>query len=725
MTPALLHAVVRVVDGRTSDADLLARFVRSGDESAFEELVRRHGPLVWSVCRQLLHHHADAEDAFQAVFLALIQGARNIRAGQALPAWLHGVAIRVAEKSKRTSGRRRQREARVATVEADRPIPDAAWAALMTAVHEEVQQLPDSERTAFVLCDLEGVRQSDAAARLGWPLGTLSGRLCKARQRLIDQLTRRGIVPGVLVIGGLAGSAGVVPAALVTKVSSFPSAISDGVSATVAGLARGLVGGAAMRVKVIVATLIMAGVVGLAGGSMILSQADAQNYNPSAQEGQPAAGGSRQEGGQPGALPGESGSGQTGGQPGGPPRAPSGFVAGQGGTSGGSSGPVVGAMSGGQGSQASGGFSIAGAGAPTWEYKFIDPKSDDRDIFEKEIKNAGTQGWEFCGSERLHKANDGVGIVLVFKKRHGGEFQIGGHSEHGQGQMGGGTRPTIMAGGMAPPGLPGMGGPAMSGMAPPGMRGMGSAGLPGMSPPGMAGAPERGAPVGMRGQAAGSGKIVDRGGSEVSIKGSFELKNSVNVEDLAAALNKTFADRGLTIKADSKTHTLIVGGSQATFNEVRELLESLNVITSASAGPAPPAGGAPAPGSPGRPPGPGGSGSSTAPSGPGVPGRPGSSGPPGGASSMGGSPRPGGSPGLPGGRSMGSASGGGGSIEVLNLIHSKSEEIAPLLKKVFPEAEITPDPRTNQLIIRASSETLQELDKLLAKLDVGMNTTKQ
>ncbi|HEV3435838.1 MAG TPA: sigma-70 family RNA polymerase sigma factor, partial [Gemmata sp.] len=378
MTLALLHAVIRVADARITDADLLAQFVRSRDEPAFEELVRRHGPLVWSVCRQLLPHHADAEDAFQAVFLALIQGAGSIRAGQALPAWLHGVAVRVAEKSKRTLGRRMKREARAAVVEADQSVPDAAWAALMTAVHEEVQQLPDSERAAFVLCDLEGVRQPDAAAQLGWPLGTLSGRLCKARQRLIDQLTRRGIVPGVLAIGGLAGSAGVVPAALVAKVSSFPSAIANGVSSTVAGLARGLVGGATMRTKLMAAALLVAGAVGLTGGSMILSQADAQNDTKNSGG---SGGGSSSSGGQGGVKASGSGSAQPGtgggGQgnpgvsgsnnfPGGlPGMSPGGGVFSGPGMSGG------GMMPGGAGQ---GGVVISGGGTTAWDYKFIDLK---------------------------------------------------------------------------------------------------------------------------------------------------------------------------------------------------------------------------------------------------------------------------------------------------------------------------------------------------------------
>ena len=282
MNATLLHAVVRVADARTADADLLDRFTRNRDERAFEELVRRHGPLVWGVCRHLLPHHADAEDAFQAVFLALVRGAATIRSAQALPAWLHGVAVRVAIKAKRAAVRRRQREQRVAVPEADRTVPDESWAALMTAVHEEIQQLPDVERTAFVLCDLEGVRQPDAAARLGWPLGTLSGRLCKARQRLLDQLTRRGISPAVLAVGGLAGSTSTVPAALLEQVTSFPTASAAGVSSTVAELARGLVEGATMRMKILAATLLVVGAMGMSGGALVLSQADAQD--PAAEE---------------------------------------------------------------------------------------------------------------------------------------------------------------------------------------------------------------------------------------------------------------------------------------------------------------------------------------------------------------------------------------------------------------------------------------------------------
>lgn len=216
MSRSLLQLVVRhaesLVADRESDGDgdLLQRFARTRDESAFAELLRRHGPMVWAVCRQSLPDAADAEDAFQATFLALIRSPDSIRNGNAVPGWLHGTAVRTVGKLKRSAVRRKQREERAAGPEADSTVPEGRWVALIAAVHEEVQRLPDSMRTAFVLCELEGMRQPDAAARLGWKAGTLTSRLTRARQLLIDRLSRRGLAPsllGTLSLGVAAASA--------------------------------------------------------------------------------------------------------------------------------------------------------------------------------------------------------------------------------------------------------------------------------------------------------------------------------------------------------------------------------------------------------------------------------------------------------------------------------------------------------------------------------------
>src|SRR4051812_5712422 len=82
-----------------SDGQILERFVaRRGDEAelAFEALIERHGRMVLRVCRQVLRDPHDAEDAFQATFLVLVQRAGAIHSRESLGPWLYGVALRVA-----------------------------------------------------------------------------------------------------------------------------------------------------------------------------------------------------------------------------------------------------------------------------------------------------------------------------------------------------------------------------------------------------------------------------------------------------------------------------------------------------------------------------------------------------------------------------------------------------------------------------------------------------
>ncbi len=96
----LRRVAARHARDEQADAELLARFVRQGDEAAFEVLVHRHGPMVWSVCRRLLTRTEDAEDAFQAAFVVLLRRAGSIRDGSLLGNWLYGVAYRVAVRAR-------------------------------------------------------------------------------------------------------------------------------------------------------------------------------------------------------------------------------------------------------------------------------------------------------------------------------------------------------------------------------------------------------------------------------------------------------------------------------------------------------------------------------------------------------------------------------------------------------------------------------------------------
>src|SRR5688572_6258229 len=92
---------LHITTASRTDGELLASFVTAGAEADFAELVRRHGPLVWGVCRRSLPDAADAEDAFQAVFLVLLRRASRLTASPTVGPWLHRVAVWTARNIRR------------------------------------------------------------------------------------------------------------------------------------------------------------------------------------------------------------------------------------------------------------------------------------------------------------------------------------------------------------------------------------------------------------------------------------------------------------------------------------------------------------------------------------------------------------------------------------------------------------------------------------------------
>src|SRR5437588_11173336 len=88
----LRRAVGPISTAGPTDGELLEGYIARRDEAAFEELVRRHGPMVLGVCRRILRNQADAEDAFQATFLVLVRKAGSIRPRSLVSNWLYGVA---------------------------------------------------------------------------------------------------------------------------------------------------------------------------------------------------------------------------------------------------------------------------------------------------------------------------------------------------------------------------------------------------------------------------------------------------------------------------------------------------------------------------------------------------------------------------------------------------------------------------------------------------------
>jgi RNA polymerase sigma factor (sigma-70 family) len=175
------------------DRLLLERFLKESDEEAFQALVRRHGPMIFAVCRRFLTNLQDAEDAFQATLLVLVRKAGSIGRRDLLANWLYGVACRTALRSRADSARRRAREGQAAEARTKQGERDTPWSDLRSVLDEELGRLPTKYRLPMILCYLEGLTFAEAARQLGWPAGTVSGRLARARELLRYRLTRRGV----------------------------------------------------------------------------------------------------------------------------------------------------------------------------------------------------------------------------------------------------------------------------------------------------------------------------------------------------------------------------------------------------------------------------------------------------------------------------------------------------------------------------------------------------
>jgi RNA polymerase sigma factor (sigma-70 family) len=224
---------------RTTDQELVARFLEDREEAAFAALMQRHGVMVLGVCERILHNRHDAEDACQAVFLVLARNAASIRRCSSLASWLHGVALRVARKMYTSLARRSAREAVAA---AQKPSAseagDMSWREVQRLLDKELQCLPNRYRAPLVLCYLQGRTHDEAARELGWTLGALRGQLVRGREKLRRRLLRRGVTGAsalalVALVPGL-GPAAVPPALVAATVqASVPMATGVALSSLV------------------------------------------------------------------------------------------------------------------------------------------------------------------------------------------------------------------------------------------------------------------------------------------------------------------------------------------------------------------------------------------------------------------------------------------------------------------------------------------------------------
>jgi RNA polymerase sigma factor (sigma-70 family) len=189
-----LRRTVLMGDGTgLTDGQLLAEHVTRRNDAALATLVKRHGPMVWGVCRRVLSNDHDAEDAFQATFLVLVRKAAAITSPNLLANWLYGVAHQTALKARATTAKRKARERQVEVMPEPATSQQDVCNDLRPLLDQELSRLPEKYRVAIVLCDLEGRTRKEAARQLGVPDGTLAARVARGRVLLAERLARHGL----------------------------------------------------------------------------------------------------------------------------------------------------------------------------------------------------------------------------------------------------------------------------------------------------------------------------------------------------------------------------------------------------------------------------------------------------------------------------------------------------------------------------------------------------
>ena len=249
-----------------SDTQLLEAFLAHRDEEAIAALVRRHGPMVLGVCRRVLRHTQDAEDAFQATFLVLVRKASSLRSAPRLGNWLYGVAYRTAMKARAMRAKRQIRERQAGAAPECASEAQGTWDGLLEHLDAELSRLPEKYRVPLVLCELQGTTRRKAARLLGLPEGTLSWRLARARKLLAARLARHRVaLPAGALLAACAGhTPACVPRSLLAAVTRASVVAAAGqplgagvVSARVISLTEGVLKAMLLTKLKVVGTLLL------------------------------------------------------------------------------------------------------------------------------------------------------------------------------------------------------------------------------------------------------------------------------------------------------------------------------------------------------------------------------------------------------------------------------------------------------------------------------------
>jgi RNA polymerase sigma factor (sigma-70 family) len=172
----------------------------NGDNQAWDALIDRYAPLIWSICRRYRLAGTDAEDVAQAVWLKLVDHLGQLRNPAALPGWLATTARRECGRVLRVEGTSRAWEP-VLTIE---NIPDTQTATAeqellaaerQAALREAFTRLPPAcQRLLALLVEDPPLPYAEIGARLGMPAGSIGPN----RGRCLDRLRRDPVIAALI-----------------------------------------------------------------------------------------------------------------------------------------------------------------------------------------------------------------------------------------------------------------------------------------------------------------------------------------------------------------------------------------------------------------------------------------------------------------------------------------------------------------------------------------------
>lgn len=171
---------------------------RNGDQRAFEQLVERHAPQVYSLGYRVLGSPAEAEDVAQEAFLRAWLALPNFRGDARFGTWLYRIVANLCY-NRMPSLRRGMLDLDLEAIEeqpVDGKLVDADLLAtdLQGAIDRAMDALPESHRLLLTLRHLQKMSYEEIATATGLPMGTVKIGLHRARGRLRRQLMEEGYV---------------------------------------------------------------------------------------------------------------------------------------------------------------------------------------------------------------------------------------------------------------------------------------------------------------------------------------------------------------------------------------------------------------------------------------------------------------------------------------------------------------------------------------------------